>query len=212
MTRRACRSRRCRSSRATGRPSTTGAGARRELNALPQFITEIDGLDIHFIHVQSQHEDALPLVVNHGWPGSIVEQLKIIDRLTDPDGTRRERRGRVPRGHSVDAGLRVLRQADGHRLGPGAHGARLGGADAAPRLHPLRRPGRRLGCVRGRPDGPAGTRGIARDPHQHAGHRSGRRRQGLPGRRPAAARPLGRGTARVRRADQNVQRRSSTPT
>jgi pimeloyl-ACP methyl ester carboxylesterase len=54
------------------------------LNALPQFITEIDGLDIHFIHVRSQHEGALPLVVNHGWPGSIVEQLKIIDRLTDP--------------------------------------------------------------------------------------------------------------------------------
>jgi len=54
------------------------------LNALPQFITEIDGLDIHFIHVRSQHEDALPLVVNHGWPGSIIEQLKIIDRLTDP--------------------------------------------------------------------------------------------------------------------------------
>ena len=55
-----------------------------KLNALPQFITEIDGLDIHFIHVRSQHEDALPLIVNHGWPGSIIEQLKIIDRLTDP--------------------------------------------------------------------------------------------------------------------------------
>jgi pimeloyl-ACP methyl ester carboxylesterase len=55
-----------------------------ELNALSQFITEIDGLDIHFIHVRSPHEDALPLVVNHGWPGSIIEQLKIIDRLTDP--------------------------------------------------------------------------------------------------------------------------------
>ncbi len=54
------------------------------LNAFPQFITEIDGLDIHFIHVRSQHEDALPLIVNHGWPGSIIEQLKIIDRLTDP--------------------------------------------------------------------------------------------------------------------------------
>jgi pimeloyl-ACP methyl ester carboxylesterase len=54
------------------------------LNALPQFLTEIDGLDIHFIHVRSQHEDALPLVVNHGWPGSIIEQLKLIDRLTDP--------------------------------------------------------------------------------------------------------------------------------
>ena len=55
-----------------------------KLNALPHFMTEIDGLDIHFIHVRSQHDDALPLVVNHGWPGSIVEQLKIIDRLTDP--------------------------------------------------------------------------------------------------------------------------------
>ena len=55
-----------------------------ELNALPQFITEIDGLDIHFIHVRSHHEGALPLVINHGWPGSIIEQLKIIDRLTDP--------------------------------------------------------------------------------------------------------------------------------
>jgi pimeloyl-ACP methyl ester carboxylesterase len=54
------------------------------LNALPQFITEIDGLDIHFIHVRSQHEDALPLIINHGWPGSIIEQLKIIERLSDP--------------------------------------------------------------------------------------------------------------------------------
>src|SRR3954470_685410 len=54
------------------------------LNALPQFVTEIDGLDIHFIHVRLQHDDALPIVVNHGWPGSILEQLKIIDRLTDP--------------------------------------------------------------------------------------------------------------------------------
>jgi hypothetical protein len=55
-----------------------------KLNALPQFISEIDGLDIHFIHVRSRHEDALPLIVNHGWPGSTIEQLKIIDRLTDP--------------------------------------------------------------------------------------------------------------------------------
>jgi pimeloyl-ACP methyl ester carboxylesterase len=54
------------------------------LNAFPQFVTEIDGLDIHFVHVRSQHEEALPLIVNHGWPGSIIEQLKIIDRLTDP--------------------------------------------------------------------------------------------------------------------------------
>jgi len=54
------------------------------LNALPQFITEIDGLDIHFIHVRSKHPNALPVIVTHGWPGSIVEQLKIIDPLTNP--------------------------------------------------------------------------------------------------------------------------------
>jgi pimeloyl-ACP methyl ester carboxylesterase len=55
-----------------------------KLNAVPQFITEIDGLDIHFIHVRSKHENALPLIVTHGWPGSIVEQIKIIDPLTNP--------------------------------------------------------------------------------------------------------------------------------
>ena len=55
-----------------------------KLNALPQFMTEIDGLDIHFIHVRSKHENALPLIVTHGWPGSIIELLKIIDPLTNP--------------------------------------------------------------------------------------------------------------------------------
>jgi pimeloyl-ACP methyl ester carboxylesterase len=54
------------------------------LKALPQFITEIDGLDIHFIHVRSKHENALPVIVAHGWPGSIIEQLKIIDPLVNP--------------------------------------------------------------------------------------------------------------------------------
>jgi pimeloyl-ACP methyl ester carboxylesterase len=58
--------------------------AETKLNALPQFITEIDGLDIHFIHVRSKHEHALPLIVTHGWPGSVVEQLKIIDPLVNP--------------------------------------------------------------------------------------------------------------------------------
>ena len=54
------------------------------LNAVPQFVTEIDGLDIHFVHVRSKHEDALPLLVCHGWPGSFIEQMKIVDLLTDP--------------------------------------------------------------------------------------------------------------------------------
>ena len=55
------------------------------LNALPQFITEIDGLDIHFIHVRSKHEDALPLIATHGWPGSVIEFLKVVGPLTDPE-------------------------------------------------------------------------------------------------------------------------------
>jgi pimeloyl-ACP methyl ester carboxylesterase len=55
-----------------------------KLNALPHFLTEIDGLDIHFIHVRSKHENALPLIVTHGWPGSVLEQLKIVGPLTDP--------------------------------------------------------------------------------------------------------------------------------
>ena len=54
------------------------------LNALPNFLTEIDGLDIHFIHVRSKHEDALPVIVTHGWPGSVIEQLKIVDPLVNP--------------------------------------------------------------------------------------------------------------------------------
>jgi pimeloyl-ACP methyl ester carboxylesterase len=56
----------------------------KTLNSLPQFTTEIDGLDIHFIHVRSKHQDALPLIVTHGWPGSVIEQLKIVEPLTDP--------------------------------------------------------------------------------------------------------------------------------
>jgi pimeloyl-ACP methyl ester carboxylesterase len=55
-----------------------------QLNAVPNFITEIDGLDIHFIHVRSRHENALPMIITHGWPGSIIEQMKVIGPLTDP--------------------------------------------------------------------------------------------------------------------------------
>jgi hypothetical protein len=65
-----------------------------KLNALPQFITEIDGLDIHFLHVRSRHENALPLIVSHGWPGSIIEQLNIIEPLRIPRRTVGPRRTR----------------------------------------------------------------------------------------------------------------------
>ena len=65
---------------------------RGEAQRLPKFVTEIDGLDIHFIHVRSKHENALPMIVTHGWPGSIIEQLKIIGPLTNPTATAGRRR------------------------------------------------------------------------------------------------------------------------
>ena len=58
--------------------------AEAKLNALPQFTTNIDGVDIHFIHVRSRHKNALPVIIMHGWPGSVIEQLKLIGPLTDP--------------------------------------------------------------------------------------------------------------------------------
>src|SRR6202011_2069146 len=75
------------------------------LNALPQFITEIDGLDIHFIHVRSKHEGALTLIVTHGWPGSITEQMKIIDPLTNPT---------THGGHAYDAFHVVIASMPGY--------------------------------------------------------------------------------------------------
>ena len=75
------------------------------LNELPQFTTEIDGLDVHFIHVKSKHDDALPLIVTHGWPGSVVELLETVGPLTDPAVQRRGSGGaarRSPATHRCD--------------------------------------------------------------------------------------------------------------
>ena len=79
-----CRFRQGREGGAGVRLRLAGSGQAR-LNALPQFMTTIDGEDIHFIHVRSKHPNALPVIVTHGWPGSIIEQLKIIDPLTNPE-------------------------------------------------------------------------------------------------------------------------------
>ena len=145
-----------------------------KLNALPQFITEIDGLDIHFIHVRSKHENALPLIVTHGWPGSIIEQMKIIDPLTNPTAHGGSASDAFDRRDSVDAGLRVFRQTDHYRLGPRPHRACLGRADEAPWIHEIRGARRRLGRDHHRTDGRAGASGIARHSHQHAWHLSSR--------------------------------------
>ena len=88
------------------------------LNALPQFMTEIDGLDIHFIHVRSPHENALPLIITHGWPGSVIEMLNVVGPLTDPTAHGGEARGRVRCGGSVDARLRVFGKPTDTGWGP----------------------------------------------------------------------------------------------
>ena len=112
------------------------------LNALPQFTTEIDGVDIHFVHVKSEHPDALPLIMTHGWPGSVVEMLDSVGPLTDPDGARRHRCRRVPPRAALAARVRLLRGAGRARVGPRPDRAGLGGAHAPARVRPLRGPGR----------------------------------------------------------------------
>ena len=83
-TRKACNSPRCRNSCSYWGTDYDWSKCEARLNALPHFITEIDGLDIHFIHVKSKHQGALPVIITHGWPGSVIELLKIIDPLTNP--------------------------------------------------------------------------------------------------------------------------------
>jgi hypothetical protein len=83
-----------------------------KLNALPNFITEINGLDIHFIRVRSKHENALPLIVTHGWPGAISRTVQDHRPADESYRTRRKCVRCVPCGDPVHAGLRILRQAD----------------------------------------------------------------------------------------------------
>ncbi len=91
--------------------------AQARLNRFPQFLTRINDLDIHFVHVRSPHPGATPLVMTHGWPGSVVEFRKVIEPLTDPVAFGGSRRRRVPRGLPDAARLRVQRQADPARGG-----------------------------------------------------------------------------------------------
>ena len=167
------------------------------LNALQQFITEIDGLDVHFIHARSKHENALPLIVTHGWPGSIIHQLKIIDPLTNPT---------AHGGSASDAfhvvipsmpGYGFLSQADHDRLGPSAHCARLGRADEAPWIHAIRGARRRLGRDCHGRDGDARTSRIDRHSLQHAWRCATRRIKGDRDRRPSASGSVRRGTSPV---------------
>ena len=179
--------------------------AEAKLNALPQFMTTIDGVDIHFIHVRSNHPNAMPLIMTHGWPGLGVRTAQDRRPAHRSDRAWRKRGGRVRSRPAFDAGLRLLRQADGHRLGPRPHRASLGGADEAPRLHTLRRPGRRLGLPRLQRDGAPGAGRSARHPHQPAGGRAARDCRGARRRRASAGGTHREGTRGVRRAQRGRQ-------
>ena len=147
--------------------------AEAKLNALPQFTTEIDGLTIHFIHVRSPHEDALPLIMTHGWPGSVIELLETIGPLTDPTANG---------GRAEDAFHLVLPSIPGYgfseepaELGWGP--IRIGRAwDVL--MHRLGysryvAQGGDVGSAGYRCDGPPRTRWSARHPHQPADTRVG---------------------------------------
>ena len=172
-----------------------------KLNALPHFMTEIDGLDIHFIHVRSQHEDALPLIVTHGWPGSIIEQLKIIEPLTNPT---------AHGASAADAFHLVIPSLPGHGFSakPTATGwdpVRIARAWVVlmKRLGYTRfvAQGGDWGAAVTQAMGDTGRAGAARHSLQHAWYRSSRHQQGGPARRPAATGSLGRGATRVRAAE-----------
>ena len=179
--------------------------AEAKLNALPQFITTIDGLDIHFIHVRSRHPNALPVIITHGWPGSIIEQLKIIGPLTDPT---------AHGGRAQDAFDVVI---------PSMPGYGFSGKPTATGWNPDRIARAwaelmtRLGYTRyvaqggdwGSPDferdGAPGAGRIARHPHQLAGNGTARCRRGARRRRACAGRPLREGTGGVRLARHVLQ-------
>jgi pimeloyl-ACP methyl ester carboxylesterase len=143
------------------------------LNAVPNFTTEIDGLDIHFIHARSKHEDALPLIVSHGWPGSIIEQLKLIGPLTDPT---------AHGGTEADAFHVVIPSMPGYGFSGKPDNTGWGPEHIARAWDILMKrlgytryaaQGRRLGRRLGRrprrgPHGRTGTAGIAGHSHQHA--------------------------------------------
>ena len=151
----------------------------RQLNSLQQFKTRIDGVDVHFIHAPSPHENALPLIITHGWPGSVIEMLEVIAPLTDPT---------AHGGTGEDAFHVVIPSIPGYGFsaqpserGWSAGRVRQGLAevDGPTRLPALRRPGRRPGGSRHRRDGPRGAQGTTRHPHEPAGP-GARETAGLP--------------------------------
>ena len=179
--------------------------AEAKLNSLPQFMTEIDGIDIHFIHVRSKHPNALPVIITHGWPGSVFEQLKVIGPLTDPT---------AHGGRAEDAFDVVIPSMPGYGFSGKPTGT---GWDLDHIARTWAELMKRLGYTSyvaqggdwGSPvserDGAAGAGGFARHPHQPAGDRAAGDRQSAQRRRTRAGRTLREGTRGVRCAQRGRQ-------
>ena len=111
--------------------------AESRINALPQYMTAIDGLDLHFVHCRSRHPDARPLLITHGWPGSIVEFLEVIPRLTDPERFGGTAARRLSRSCSITAGLWRFATVSSERHVTADDRATPRGFDVAARLQPI---------------------------------------------------------------------------
>ena len=172
--------------------------AEAKLNALPQFVTTIDGLDIHFIHVRSRHPNALPLIMTHGWPGSVFELLKVDRSAHRSHGLWRARGGRVRSGAALDARLRLLGQPTSTGWGP----ERIARAwDVLMKRLGYTRyvsQGGDWGSVVADAMGASGAGGAAGHSRQHAGDRAAGNRQGAQQRRAGPGRALPRRAGRVR--------------
>jgi hypothetical protein len=157
--------------------------------AVPNFITEIDGLDIHFIHVRSKHENALPLIVTHGWPGSVIEQLKIVEPITDPT---------AHGGSASDAFHLVIPSMPGYgfsgkpmTIGWGPERIARAWTVLMKRLGYTQFVAQGgVGRARHRSAGRAGAAGTARHSHQHARRGPSGHRRGVVRRRAGAVRSL----------------------
>ena len=196
--------------RFAGRPARDDSGARALLGdglrlvqvpgaaERPPAVRHRDRRAGHSLHSRSLKARGCVAADHHARVARLDHRAAEDHRPADrPDGTRRKRIGRLRCGDPLAAGLRVLGQADFHRVGSAAHRRRVGGADEAPWIHAVRRAGRRLGRGRHPGDGRTGSPGAARHSLQHARYRPARARERVPARRPAAVRSVSRGGTRV---------------
>ena len=186
--------------------------AEAKLNALPQFVTNIDGLDIHFIHVRSRHPNAMPMLMTHGWPGSVFELLKVIDPLVNPT---------AHGGRAEDAFDLVLPSYPGYGFSGKPQATGWGPDHVARAFHELMlrlgykqyvSQGGDWGAIISEVMAVQAPAGPARHSHQHAGHRAAERPEAHPQPRTGARQLLRRREDGVRRARVLLpERASATP-